>query len=149
MARKYQERRSLASQLYTYLAARGWNISEVLEGFQSSESVQAPAVSVYFLPTAIAELEMGRTQKTFVRRVQIDAYMLNEPTAEGIGDDIMDFMDETPIVVKDIETNADLANMICYDTSSISSETVPPILKEARVKHWRNVSKATYEVHYF
>ncbi len=149
MARKFHERRSVASALYTYLAARGWNITEVKEGFQSNDTIEAPAVSIYFLPSAFEELEMGRMNKTFVRRVQIDAYMLNEATAEGIGDDVMDFLDEVPVVVKDVETDAELANMIVYDTSSITSETVPPILKEARVKHWRNVSKGTYEVHYF
>lgn len=150
MARKFHERRSLSSALHTYLAGKGWDIgSKVLEGFQSGETVVAPVVSVYFQPNAINELEIGRVAKTFTRRVQIDAYMKNEATAEAIGDDIMDFLDDVPITVKDTETNEDLASMIVYDTRSITSETVPPILKEAKVKHWRNVSKATYEVHYF
>lgn len=128
---------------------KGWNITRILEGFQTGATVEAPAVSVYFQPNAINELEIGRTNKTFIRRVQIDAYMKNETTADAIGDDIIDFLDDVPITVKDADTNEDLASMIVYDTASITNETVPPILKEASVKHWRNVSKATYETHYF
>jgi hypothetical protein len=149
MAKKFHERRSLAKSLLTYLQGRGWNLTGILEGFQSQETVIAPTVSVYFLPSAFEELEIGRTKATFTRRVQIDAYMENEDRADAIGDDIMEFMDEVPIVVEDANTQEDLANMICYDTSSISSDTLPPILKEPRVKHWRNVSRATYETHYF
>lgn len=149
MARKYHERRSLASALLTYLTARGWNITEIREGFLSEDTITVPTVSVYFLPSVFEELEIGRTNKTFIRRVQVDAYMENEGRADAIGDDIMDFIDETPVVVEDVITDIDLANMICYDTQSISSETVPPIFKEAKVKHWRSVTKATYETHYF
>lgn len=149
MPSKYHERRSLSTALKDYLQDRGWNIDEVKEGFQFGGTVVAPAVSVYFQPSSINELEMGRNKRHTVRRIQIDAYMLNESTADEIGEDIMDFLDEVPIVVRHTTTSGELGSMLVYDTGSIVNETVPPIYKEASVKHWRNVSKATYEVHYF
>ena len=148
MARKYNERRSLRLALETYLQGKNWNV-EFREGWLSEKIITAPLVSIYFLPNAFSELELGRgdAKRNFVRRVQIDCYMKNEETADAITDDIADFIDESTITVTDLSTNTDVGYMYT-DTSSISFETVPPIMRDPKVARWRGVVKATYEVFY-
>lgn len=148
-AKSYFERRSLASALSTYLSNAGWTIT-MREGWYGDSEVQPDTVAVYFLPSSISELQMGRTgmEKGHVRRVQINCYMSNEHKAGDIVDEIMEFIDQEPITVQDADTNT-IASMICYNSASISGEIVPPIMKNPSITHWRGVIKATYETHYF
>lgn len=147
MARTYFERRSLASALKTFLQARGWNVTEIKEGFQHDEPVNPNTVSVHFLPSRFQELQMGRDKKSFRRRIQIDAYMESEPRAEAIVDDIMDFVDEVPITVHDMNSNT-TGTMICYDSESIEGDVLNPIFSQPALLHWRGVITGTYEMHY-
>lgn len=148
MARKFHERRSLRNALATYLAARQWNV-EYREGYKPEDVIEIPTVSIYFLPNAFNELEMGRgdNKRNFVRRVQIDCYMEDENRADAITDDIMDFIDEENITVTEVGTGAELGYMFS-DTESIITETIPPIFSEPKVTRWRGVIRATYEVFY-
>lgn len=147
-AKSYFERRSLSSALGTYLQNAGWTVN-IREGYFSNDAIESDTVAVTFLPSAIAELQIGRAaqEKTIVRRVQINAYMSNEHKASDIVDEIMEFVDMVPITVEDADDN-DLASMICYDSSSISGDVVPPIMKNPSVTRWRGVIRGTYEVHY-
>jgi hypothetical protein len=120
------------------------------EGWFSDDEISTDTVAVYFLPSSISELQMGRGAKGkgLIRRVQINCYMSNEHKAGDITDEIMEFVDMEPVTVLDAETNP-IASFVCYDTASITSESVPPILRNPKVTRWRGVVKATYEAHYF
>lgn len=148
-ASKYLERRSLSSALGTYLQTAGWTV-EMREGWFSDDEISTDTVAVWFLPSSISELQIGRGAKgkTLVRRVQINCYMSNEHKAGDIIDEIMEFVDMEPVTVQDTEAQS-IASFVCYDTGSISSETVPPILKNPKISRWRGVVKATYEANYF
>jgi len=150
MARKFHERRSLATALNTYLDAREWTTVTIKEGWQHDEAIVVPMVAIHFLPSAFAELEMGRgdSKRNFIRRVQIDCYMESENRADAITDTIADFVDETNITVLDTETSAELGYMFVPDTGSITTETVPPIAIQPKIGRWRGVIKMTYEVFY-
>lgn len=145
----YLERRSLSSALGTYLQTAGWTV-EMREGWFSDDEISTDTVAVWFLPSSISELQLGRgaNEKGLVRRVQINCYMSNEHKAGGIVEDIMEFIDMEPVTVEDADGN-DIASFICYDTASITSEVVPPILRNPKISRWRGVVKATYEAHYF
>lgn len=149
MARQFWERKSIASALLTYLQAKGWNITEVREGFPD-EVIALPTVAIHFPPTNFKELEMGRgvVKRNFSRRVQFDAYMENENRANAIADDIMDFVDEVVVVVTDNESN-ELAQTACFDTSTIIADTMPPFSPKPAIIKWRGIVKATYETMYF
>lgn len=148
-ASKYLERRSLSSALGTYLQNAGWTV-EMREGWFSDDEISTDTVAVWFLPSSISELQLGRGAKgkTLVRKVQINCYMSNEHKAGDIIDEIMEFVDMEPVTVQDTEDQP-IASFVCYDTGSISSETVPPILKNPKISRWRGVVKATYEANYF
>jgi len=149
MARKYHERRSLATALNSFLQGRGWDIP-IKEGWQHEAAITPPIIGVHFLPSIFSELEIGRGDKKrdFIRRVQIDCYMTNESTADAITDDIADFIDEASITVSDTGTNAELGYMFVPDSRSITTEVVPPVMREPKSLRWRGVIKATYEVFY-
>lgn len=148
MARKYNERRSFATALNTYLQAKGWNLP-IKEGWQHEGTITPPMIGIHFLPSAFTSLEIGRGDKKrdFIRRIQIDCYMENEFTADAITDDIADFVDDVNITVQEVGTNTELGYMFS-DTESISIETIPPMLTQPKVLRWRGVIKATYEVFY-
>lgn len=150
MARKYHERRSLASALNTYIDSKGWTDVGIKEGWQHDDEISPPMVGIHFLPSAFSELELGRgdQKRDFIRRVQIDCYMENESRAEAISDDIADFIDQSNITVQEVGTGTTLGYMFVPDTSSITTETVPPIMSQPKVGRWRGVIKATFEVFY-
>lgn len=150
MARKYHERRSLATALRTYLDAKGWNTTAIKEGYQHDAAINPPMVAVHFMPSAFSSLEIGRgdSKRNFVRRVQIDCYMESESRADAITDDIADFIDETTIIIRDTETTAELGYMFIPDFNAVTTETIPPIMKEPKVARWRGVVKCTYESYY-
>jgi hypothetical protein len=150
MARRYNERRSLANAIDTYIDNLGWTDVTIKEGWQHDQQIQPPMLSIHFLPSAFSELEIGRGDKKrdFIRRVQIDCYMENESRAEALSDDIADFIDDSYITVHDVSTSGTLGYMFVPDTGSITTETVPPIMTSPKVGRWRGVIKATYEVFY-
>lgn len=150
MARKFHERRSLATALRTYLDTKGWNSTVIKEGYQFDTAINPPLVAVHFMPSAFSELEIGRGdgKRNFVRRVQIDCYMESENRVEAITDDIADFIDETTIVVIDTETSTELGYMFIPDFNNVTTETIPPVMKEPKVARWRGVVKCTYEIFY-
>lgn len=146
MAKRFYERYALAEALKNYLPT-DWGITEVKKGFQSKIPVEVPAVSVYFLPSRFDEVQMSRDQPTFLRRVQVDAYMEDEARADGIADDIADFFDLETISVTDPSTNI-IAIMKCYDSQTIVIDTLPPNFADTSVKKWRGVVKAVLQVDY-
>lgn len=150
MPKRTYEKYAVASALATYLQGKGWTtITEVKRGFQSDVPVTVPAVSIYFLPSRFDELQMGRNQPAFKRRVQVDAYMETEERAESIGDDIGAFFDEETVNVVDADSSSIIALVRCYDSNTIVMDTLPPNMTDAKVKRWREVVKATLDVNYF
>jgi hypothetical protein len=146
MAKKYFERRSLATALLTYLQTEGYNITEIREGYESIEEIKPPLVVVTFMPSRFRELQMGRDKPMYLRRVQIDCYMESESRAEAITDDIGDFVDEDVItVVTNIGSTKAYMRSI---TDTIELETVPPREIDPLWKHWRGIVRASYEVLY-
>jgi hypothetical protein len=154
MPRRRYEKYALASALTTYLRGKGWkdldgnDIAAVRIGFQSDVPISVPLVSVYFLPSSFDELEIGRTDPYFTRRVQVDAYMEDEPRAESIGDDIGDFFDLETVTVIDPVTASGIATLRCMDSTSIIMDTLPPNMSDSKILRWREVVKATVEVDY-
>lgn len=148
MPKRTYEKYAIASALATYLTGKGWPITEVRRGFQSDIPITVPAVSLFYLPSAFDELQMGRDQPAFQRRIQVDAYMETEERAESIGDDIGDFFDEETVSVIDADTSDIIARIRCYDSSTIIMDTLPPNMSDAKLKRWREVVKATVNVDY-
>lgn len=149
MARQRYEKRSFGTALTTYLQAIGWVVTYT-EGYKSDSPIQPPQIAVTFPPSTRRELQLGRLpgkDSLFRRIVQVDAYMENEERADAIIDDIMDFIDITPISVVDQNTNF-LATLICQDTESIFGEVLPPITTDPKIGRWRGVVRAQMEAHY-
>ena len=148
-AKEYYERRSFRTTLKTYLESKGWPTTmRYEEGFQTDETISVPLVAVHFLPTRSAPVQLGNTtEKAYVRIIQVDCYMESEPRAQAINDNIMDFMDEVPIIILN-ESAAILGSLICQDTASINSEVLTPNLGNPKVTRWRGVSRGTYEAFY-
>jgi len=148
MAKRYYERRALATALDTQLQGLGYNITEVREGYDNVTELEPPIVVVTFQPSKMDTQEMGRGDATplFRRLVQIDCFMENEPRADSITDDIGDFIDAAFISVVDQE-DTQIARMRSI-TDSIELETVSPNLSDPLWKHWRGIIRVTYEVQY-
>jgi len=147
MAKIRFERRSFATELLTYLQARGWNdIQTIQEQFIKDVPLTLPAVGVHFIPSKMKELQLGRDAPTYTRPVQVDVYMESEQRSEALIDDIGDFMDEISIPVKDTSSNI-IAYMIS-DTESILLETPPLIASSPELIRWRGIATCVYEVHY-
>ena len=151
IARRYFERHAIAEALGTQLNATGWAIGQVREGFQFEDSIAPPMAAVHFLPSTYLELQLGRktqTEKSFVRRVQVDCYMETESRADTIADEVADFFDEFFINIKNPAGDS-LGNLYCADSETITLDVIPPIFKEAKVKRWRAVVQATLQADYF
>jgi len=150
MARKQYELRAFRNALNDYLGGLGWTELEFREGFKSEKTIQVPSVAIHFLPSNKEELQIGgRGSEDLNRRlIQIDCYMETEDRAEAITDDCMDFIDLEAVLIKDPSDNT-LGTLICKDTSSIYSETLPPLLTDPKLKRWRGVVRATLESHYY
>ena len=148
-AKTYYERRSFRNALKTYLESKGWpNDINYREGFKSGATITIPAVSVHFLPSNKHALQLGPSgEQTYRRIIQVDAYMESEDRAGAISDDVMDFMDVVPIDIVN-ESSVSLGSLICFDTDSIYSEILPPILNNPTIIQWRGVSRGTFEAHY-
>lgn len=149
MARRRFERRSFGEELTTYLQSVGWNIT-YSEGYKSDTAVSPPQIAVTFLPSTRLDLQLGRISKKeslFRRLIQVDAYMENEDRADAIIDDIMDFIDETPVEIVD-QNDSFLGTLICQNSETIFGETLPPITSDPRIGRWRGVVRAQLEAFY-
>lgn len=142
----YFERRSLRLALETYLANAGWTGLTFDEGFMSQQTIQVPLVTVEIVKPNKKSLQLGGSE-TFKRIFQIDCYMESEPRVIRLNDDIMDFMDLIPIVIADNNSNV-LGSLICQDTDSINSETMPPVLVNPKLTRWRGITRGIYEANY-
>jgi len=140
------ERRSFATALLTYLQTAGWNVTTIQEQFIKDIPLEIPAVGVYFIPSKVKELQMGRTVPSYIRPIQVDVYMESESRVEAILDDIGDFMDLESITVKDTNNNV-LAYMIS-DSESILLDSPPPLESTPTLIRWRGIAKCVYEVNY-
>lgn len=150
IARRYFERRSLASALGTYLNGLNWGIGQVREGFQSELPIQPPLVSIHFLPSKYIELQLGRsitTEKSFERRIQIDCYMETEPRAMAIADDVAEFLDEMFIQITD-PSGTVLGNFYCPDSQSIITDLMTPRMSDPTSIRWRGIIIAALESDY-
>lgn len=146
---RYEQRSTLLA-LQAYLTAAGWTGITYSDGYQSDETIVNPQVTVTFPPSSIKVLQLGRVSgkdKTYTRRVQVDAYMESEPRAQSILDDIMDFMDETPISIKN-EANVLLGSLVCYNSESILADTIPPFMETPKLLRYRGVVRGDYEAFY-
>jgi hypothetical protein len=149
-AKKYFERRSIASALGTYLNGLSWNIGQIREGFQSELPIQPPMVALHFLPSRYIELQLGRsitTEKSFERRIQIDCYMETEPRAMSIADDVAEFLDELFISITD-PSGAILGTIYVPDSTSIITDLMTPRMSEPTSIRWRGIVIAEVQSDY-
>lgn len=149
-AKKYFERRSLASALGTSLNGLNWAIGQVREGFQSELPIQPPLVAIHFLPSNYIELQLGRsitTEKSFSRRIQVDCYMETEPRAMSIADDVAEFLDEMHIAIAD-PSGTILGTMYVPDSTTIITDLMTPRMSDPVSIRWRGIVVATIESDY-
>jgi len=151
MASKFFERRSLRNQLKTYLESMGWIDLNWAEGFASMsiESIVPPYASIIVDDFGTEELEMGRdpsVNKTFTRRAQIDVYMEDENRANSITDDISDFLDLEPIIIRDNNNNI-LGSMVS-ETSTIIADLNLPSMDDPENIRWSGTVACSYSVYY-
>src|SRR5260221_2081063 len=102
------EQLNLTQAIKTYLESVSYSGVVFNSGFQSDQSITNPQMSITFLPSTSKSLQLGKIvgkDKLFNRRVQIDAYMENEPKAQGAVDDLMDFFVEDMCVFIINESN--------------------------------------------
>lgn len=153
MARRYNEKFSLATALKTYLntSPLTWNI-EVERGRSTQTQLETPIVAVSFVPSSSkVGLQMGgggiKENSAFLRIVQFDAYMESEARAETIIDDIMDFCDLVTIDIVD-PSSSTVGYMQVPDSETIYGDTLPPVGENPKLMRWRGVVRAIYEVYY-
>ena len=149
MARQRFEKRSFGTELTTYLQSAGWNVT-YSEGFRSDRAIQPPQIAVTMPPSSRKELQLGRipgTDSLFRRIIQVDAYMEDETRAEAIIDDIMDFIDLTPVSIVDQNSNS-LGTLICQNSETIFGEILPPITTDPKIGKWRGVVRAQMDAFY-
>lgn len=148
---RYEQRSTLLA-LKTYLESNGWSGMGITytDGYQTETVITVPQVVVTFPPSHIRTLQMGRVagkDRMYVRRIQVDVYMEDEPRTQSILDTIMDFFDETCIYIKN-ESNTELGTLICYNSETIFADTIPPLMATPKNLRWRGVVRAELEAHY-
>lgn len=144
----YFERRSVHNALATYLTNAGWLNINFREGFMSEETIKIPTVTIEIVRPVKGSLEMGQSgNKVFKRPIQFDCYMESEARAMNITDDIMDFVELTPVQILNNEST-NLGSLICYDNESISSDVLSPRLVDPKLLRWRGIVKSTWEAFY-
>jgi hypothetical protein len=149
---RYEQRSALLA-LQNYLEAEGWTGPNALtyrDGYQSEETIEPPMVAITFPPSRIKTIQMGRVagqDRVYTRRVQVDVYMEDEPRTQGLLDDIMVFIDETCVFIKN-ENNQELGTLICHDSESIYADTVPPFMANPKNLRYRGIVRAEMEAHY-
>jgi hypothetical protein len=151
LSSKFFERRSVRNQLKTYLESKGWINLNWSEGFSSLvlETIVPPYITVTLDDLGKVELEIGRDpniNKAFLRKVQIDIYMEDENRVNAITDDISDFLDIEPILIKD--NNTTVIGSMVSDTSSIIADTNVPSFEEEESLRWGGVVSCTYDTFY-
>jgi hypothetical protein len=149
VAKQYFEKYALGLALQERLDPT-FNVGEIRRGFQSNSDIQPPIVSVYYFPTHYLETQMGRsltTDKSYERHIQIDAYMETEARAESIADEIMDFLDETNVIVKNAAGDQ-IADLYCSDSTTILAQTLPPVMGQGKVLRWRASIQAVLRADY-
>jgi hypothetical protein len=150
IAKTRYEQRSTLLALETYLTAAGWTGIKFDDGYQPEDQIVNPQVTVTFPPSRIKSLQMGRVagkDKTYLRRMQIDVYMEDEPRTQTIIDDIMDFMDETCIFIKN-ESGVELGTLICDNSETIFGDTLPILTTNPKILQNRGVVRGEFEAFY-
>lgn len=148
MTSQFFERRSIRNQLKAYLDARGWTDLHWEEGY-SDEEIKPPFISVILIDFGKENLEMGNDptkNKLYSRRAQINLYLEDENRVIAICDDISDFMDLEPIIIKN-NNNTVLGSMVS-ETASIISDISEPTLNDEANLEWAGVVVCQYEVYY-
>jgi len=151
MASKFFERRSLRAQMETYLESKGWIGLTWAEGFSaiSLSEITPPFIGVMLDDLGRTELELGHdstSNKTFIRRAQMNIYMESEDRVDALLDDISDFLDMEVIIIKD-NLSAVLGSLIS-DTETIAGQVTEPILSTESNLQWQGVISCSYEAHY-
>jgi hypothetical protein len=152
MANELAERHSLAGAVGPELVGKGWAIGTIKEGFKPETTITLPTVTLYFLPSSYVETQMGRStssEKSFLRRIQFDAYMESEDRAIAIRDDIADYLDGMFINIVDPLNSNTLGLLHIPDSETIRMDTLPPNLTEPKIKRWRGIVQATMQADYF
>lgn len=142
------EQRSFLLALEVYLGTKGWTGITYTDGFQGDNTITNPQITVTFPPSGIKELELGRVGgKLFARRILVNAYMENEPRAQTIVDDIMDFMDEACVDIID-PAGDNKGTLICSDSEKIRAEVFPPIMGTPKLLRWRAAAQGPFDAFY-
>jgi len=142
------EKRSFLLALEVYLVSKGWTGITYTDGYQSDNPITNPQVDVRFPPSSFKDLELGGMGgKLFTRLVLVNAYMENEPRAETIVDDIMDFMDLTCVNIVD-PSGSTLGTLICPNSEKIRGEVFPPIMANPKLVRWRGAAQGPFEAFY-
>jgi hypothetical protein len=149
-ASRFFERRSIRNQLKIYLEARGWTDLTWSEGFSAITlaTIEPPFISVILEDLGRSTLEMGdnsQVNQLYNRRAQINVYMENADRVDSLMDEIGEFMDLEPIIIKDNSNNV-LGSMIS-STESILMTTIPPDPNEETVE-WHGIVACMYETYY-
>lgn len=148
MARVRYEQRSTLLALEAYLITAGWTGITYTDGYQPDKQITNPQVSVIFPPSTVKELQLGRGgDRLFTRRIAVNAYMENEPRAQTIIDDIMDFMDLTCINIVD-PSGTQLGTLICPNSETIRGEVFPPIMNVPKLMRYRAAVQGEFEAFY-
>ena len=151
MSSKFFERRAVRVQMKNYLESKGWTDINWAEGFSSFtiDEITVPFVAVILTDFGSQELEMGRNpkeNKLFNRRLQAYVYMESEDRVDAITDDIADFMDLEPIVIKDNSNNI-LGSMISDTETIIVAEDAYDMAAPDSIQ-WAAVIGCMYEAFY-
>lgn len=148
MARTRYEQRSALLALEAYLTTAGWSGITYRDGYQPDNTITNPQVVVTIPPKTIKELQLGRGgDKLFAVRILVNAYMENEPRAQAIIDDIMDFMDTECIDIIDPD-NDTLGYLQVPNSENILGEVLPPIMNVPKLLRWRATVRGDYEAFY-
>jgi hypothetical protein len=149
MARRLYEKRSFGVALIDFLEDLGW-MNLTYSDRNKSTAIKPPEIAVTMPPSSKRELQLGRQEgqdSVFKRIIQVDAYMESEERADAIIDDIMDFIDLTPVIITDPGNN-DIGTFICQDSETIFGESLPPITTDPAIGRWRGIVRAQMEAHY-
>lgn len=145
------EQLALNSAIEAYFIALGYSDLTFKGGFQSDVTIINPLIALTFLPSEGKSLQLGKItgkDKLFSRRIQVDAYMENEPRAQTVVDDLMDFFMENLCVFILDPSGTELGYMITENDDNVTGQVLPPNLTEPKLIRWRGIVRAQLEAFY-
>lgn len=149
MSRIASESRTLRTGLNTYLTTVGWSGLNYSEGWGDTD-IENPLVNVYIIDGGKTNLELGKMgeHKLFQRLAQLDVYMESEDRTRSICEDVMEYLDEANLEVKDLLTTSGIGYLIFPDSESITSVFFPPVVNDPEILRWRGSVRGRFEAYY-